>query len=224
MSEEKEVFMDLELYSYYRSSCSYRVRIGLELKKLAYKYIPIHLVKDGGEQLSDSYTQMNPLQQVPTLKHGSLIISQSMAILLYLDAQFPQLPLFPKDKDKYAKCLQICEMINSGIQPIQNLDVMKTIQKRYNTEDSEKLAWGKYWIEKGFIAVEEVLKNTSGKFCIGDDITAADALLIPQIYNAHRFKVEMDQFTDIQKIARNLESQDAFIKAHPSNQPDTPKD
>jgi len=207
------------LYSYYRSSCSYRVRIALYLKNIDFEYRPIHLVKEGGEQNKANYKDLNPRGEVPYLIDGDSRLSQSMAILLYLDKKHPDPALFPKEK---AKCIELCEMINTGIQPIQNLKVLQYIAKEFGADDAAKAKWCKHWITQGFEALEKALSKVSGKYSIGDALTAADLFLIPQVYNAHRFKVAMKSFPLIQSIHQNCIELEAFKRAEPSTQPDAP--
>jgi len=208
------------LYSYWRSSSSYRVRIALYLKKVDYEYHPIHLVKHGGEQHKPIYHEVNPMAEVPFLIDDKMRISQSMAILHYLDEAYPEPRLFPKNLLAHTKCLELCEIINSGIQPIQNLKVLNELKLRFHIEDQQKIDWMHYWMDRGFKAFEWHLKHTSGQYCIGDKITAADVYLIPQVYNALRFNVDMTHFPLISKVAENCMKLGAFKKAEPAAQPD----
>lgn len=207
----------IKLYSYWRSSCSWRVRIALALKDLKYEYVAVHLIKNGGEQRTDEYRALNPMKQVPSLIIDQNTITQSMAIVEYLDEKFPGVNLFPDDLDTKTKVRQACEMINSGTQPIQNLSVLQYMDEEKRPE------WGKYWIQKGLEALELFLEKTAGKYCIGDEITAADAFLVPQVYNANRFKVDMTKLPIISRIEESLRTHKAFIAAHPSQQPDNPE-
>jgi len=146
-----------------------------------------------------------------------------MAILQYIDEKWPSPNLFPKDPKEKALCIQLCETVNSGIQPIQNLKVMSEVVKRYNQEDSEKAKWGHFWIDEGFIALEKLLEKTAGDYSLGNQITAADLFLVPQVYNADRFNVDMDKFPKIKKVNANCVKLDFFNKAEPSNQIDSPE-
>jgi len=204
------------LYSYWRSSCSWRVRIALELKSVDYEYRAIHLVKNGGQQLTSEYGEINPLNQVPAFVYNDETITQSMAILEYLEAIFPEVKLLPYEPLQKAKVREICEVINAGTQPIQNLSVMN----KHSDIQAERVAWSHFWINKGLIAVEVLVSKSGGKYCVGDEITMADCCLIPQVYNANRFKVDMKQFPNINRIVQNLEQVKAFVRAHPDNQPD----
>jgi len=207
------------LYSYWRSSCSWRVRIALQLAGIEVDQVPVHLVKDGGQQLNQEYSDKNPMQQVPTFEVQGTRITQSMAIMEYINDIKPDAHLLPVDPLKRAKVRMVCEIINSGIQPIQNLCVMKV----YSQFQEGRMAWSKYWIDKGFVALEKVLEETSGTRCVGDEVTLADCCLVPQVYNAKRFSVDMSKFPIISRIYDSLEQLEQFKAAHPSNQPDCPE-
>ena len=140
-----------------------------------------------------------------------------MAIMDYIDNKFEGYSLLPKDLALRAKVKEICEIICSGIQPIQNLSVLQKIG------EANKMEWAHHWIQSGFDSLEKVLQKSSGKYCVGDDITMADACLVPQVYNANRFKVDMSKYPNISRIEKSLAEQPAFIKAHPDNQPDCPQ-
>jgi len=208
------------LYSYYRSSCSYRVRIALYHKGIDFEYHPIHLVKDGGEQLKDPYLKLNPKGEVPFFVDNEVGIAQSMAISLFLEDKYPQKNLLPKDPLKKAHCIQLCEMINSGIQPIQNLKVLKYLVTDLSLSQEVKPKWAHHWISEGFDALESFLEDLSGDFCLGNEFTLADCFLVPQVYNANRFKVDLDKYPHIKKINENCLNLDAVKKADPAVQPD----
>ncbi len=215
---------EFKLYSYFRSSASYRVRVALLLKEIRFQYIAIHLVKDGGEQHSDRYKVINPMGEVPVLEHSGKHISQSMAILQYLDDIEPRPLLFPKDVFLKAKVLEACEIVNSGIHPLQNLKVMQKLEREFkiNRDDGEK--WAAYWIMRGFQAFERTIATHAGKFCFGNELTAADIFLCPQVYNARRFKIDMGMFPILEKVEKNCLELDAFRNAYPGVQPDTPNE
>jgi maleylpyruvate isomerase len=211
------------LYSYWRSSCSWRVRIVLNMKNIHYTITPIHLVKDGGEQLKDQFIYINPVQRVPVLefeRDGKMIhLIESSAICEYLEEQYPEPALLPKDCLEKAVVRSLCSEIGSNIQPIQNLAVIN----RVATIGGNKVEWANYWIAKGLDALEIMLSKTRGKYCVGDSITLADAFLIPQLYNARRFNVDMSKYPIITEIEKNLVDIEAFKNAHPDNQPDAEK-
>ena len=210
----------LTLYSYYRSSCTYRVRIGLYFKELAFNYQAVHLVKSGGEQFQPEFKKMNPFCQIPCLKHNENILNQSLPILLYLEELKPEPALLPTDLFQKAEVLSFCEMINSGIQPLQNFSVLKYVE---NNIKFDKQEWAKHWIEKGLNSCESFLKSRAKSFCFGEQLSLADLFLIPQIYNAQRFEIDIKLFPTLKKINEHCLKLPAFIKALPENQPDAPK-
>lgn len=210
----------MKLYSYYRSSCSYRVRIALHHKNIPFEYIPVHLVKDGGEQLKDDYTALNPKKEVPTIVDKNISLSQSTAIFLYLDRMHIENPVFPKEMPAFEKCLELVEIINSGIQPIQNLSVLKKLKKDYQITDEQKNEWVRHFIKSGLEAYQAKLTPAS-KFSMGDEPSAADMFLVPQLYNAHRFNVDMSGLSHLLEIEKNCLELEAFKKAHPAEQPDS---
>ncbi|XP_785986.1 maleylacetoacetate isomerase isoform X1 [Strongylocentrotus purpuratus] len=204
------------LHSYFRSTCSWRVRTTLALKGIDYEYKGVNLLK--GEQLSDAYLTVNPMGQVPALEIDGLLMTQSLPIIEYLDETIPNCSLFPKDPIKRYMARQVAETINAGIQPVQNLSMCKFVGAE------RKMELGNTFITKGFVALEKTLASTSGKYCIGDEVTVADVFLVPQVYNANRFKVDMSAFPVISKINDVLGELDAFKASHPSKQPDCPED
>jgi len=212
---------DLVLYNYFRSSASYRVRIALHWKGLSFDYRPVHLLNNGGEQHSSDYKALNPASEVPTLVHGRNTLSQSMAILQYLDEVFPQKPLFPKDSFQKAKVIQFCEGINCT-QPYQNLGTLQYLEKEFGFTQAQKDRWLQKWIGRNLEASEKILQSITGTYCFGAEVTAAEAFLIPQIFSAHRFGVDTTKYSTLQRIYDTCQGLEAFKKAHPLNQPDTP--
>ncbi|KAJ9086569.1 Glutathione S-transferase zeta-1 [Entomophthora muscae] len=211
MSQEKPI-----LYTYFRSSCSARVRIALAWKGIDYDSKPIHLVK--GEQTSSEYLEINPLGEVPSLVFKGEILTQSLAILEFIEEIYPQSPLLPKDPINRAHVRAIAQMIAVDIQPVQNLRVLQKVG------DEKKGEWGKHWITNGFKGLEKHLKKVSGKYCFGDEVTFADLCLYPQVYNAERFQVDMSEFPTIQKIYSELSGLEAFQQGDWKNQADCPPD
>jgi maleylacetoacetate isomerase len=216
---------NLTLYNYFRSSTSYRVRIALEIKKLTYKYVPVHLLNDGGEQNKESYRKINPMGGLPSLVHNGKVISQTMAILEYLDEAFPKsYPLFPKDIFEKAKVRQFCENVNTDIHPVQNLKVLKYLVKNFKITEDEKDEWSRHWITQGFTALEKMAATTAKDFCFGTKVTAADLFLIPQMVSAQRFKTDVSGFPILNQIYKNCMQMHEFKKTHPFVQIDTPDD
>lgn len=207
------------LFSYFRSSCSWRVRIALALKGIDYNTKPVHLLEGRGQQFSEEYKKLNPSCVVPALIIDGHTLCQSISILEYLDETRPNPPLLPpNDPAKKALVRKIVQTIASDIQPVQNLRILKYVG------DDKKAEWGHYWIDRGFEGLEEILRKTAGKYCVGDEITMADICLVPQVYNANRFKVDMKKFPLISEINENLQELEPFKVSHPFRQPDCPDD
>nr|XP_046268684.1 maleylacetoacetate isomerase isoform X1 [Scatophagus argus] len=205
------------LYGYFRSSCSWRVRIAFALKGIEYDQVPVNLIKDGGQQLTQEYKTVNPMRQVPAVEIDGVTLSQSLAVIQYIDETRPGPRLLPADPKKRAQVRMISDLIASGIQPLQNLYVIQKI-------GAEKAQWSQHFIDRGFQALEPILKQTAGKYCVGDEISMADICLVPQVYNAERFKVDVEQYPTIKRLNQALLEIDAFKVSHPSHQPDTPAD
>eukprot|EP00002_Diphylleia_rotans_P019907 TRINITY_DN3849_c0_g2_i1.p1 TRINITY_DN3849_c0_g2~~TRINITY_DN3849_c0_g2_i1.p1 ORF type:complete len:213 (-),score=55.47 TRINITY_DN3849_c0_g2_i1:136-774(-) len=203
------------LWSYFRSSCSWRIRIALNWKGIEYEYSAVNLLQ--GSQLQDEYAHLNPSKVVPTLAIDGHTLRQSIAILEYLEETRPTPALLPKDAALRARVRQIVNIIASDTQPVQNLRVLKMVGEKKNE-------WAKHWIEVNFEGLEATLKETSGRFCVGDEVTLADVCLVPQVYNAKRFNVEMEKFPTIARIDQELSKLPEFEKAQPRNQPDRPAD
>ncbi len=211
----------LTLHTYWRSSASYRVRMALNLKGLDYESRPVHLVRDGGEQLAAGYTTLNPQQLVPTLVHDGRILTQSMAIMEYLDEAFPQTPLLPGTPAERARVRAIAQAIACEIAPLNNLRVLKYLTGPAGIGEEGKLAWYRHWTETGLAAVERMLdQQAAGRFCHGDEPTLADCCLLPQVYNAHRFECDMNGFDRINAVCHELEQLAPVRDAAPENQPD----
>jgi len=202
------------LYSYWRSSCSYRVRIALAHKGIAYEYRPVNLIRDGGEQHKEDYARLNPLEVVPTILIDGTAIGQSVAILEYLEETRPERPLLPKDAVPRAQVRQLVMIICADTQPAQNLLVLKEVG------EERKNDWARKFITRGLQAYEKLAQQTAGKYSVGDEVTLADVALVPQLYNAHRFDVDLSSFTTILRIEEALQQLSAFRAAHPDAQPD----
>lgn len=214
---------NLTLYNYFRSSTSYRARIALHLKNLEFNYKPIHLLKNGGEQHSEEYRKLNPIGGIPTLVHDDKVISQSVAIIEYLDEAFSNtLPLFPKELYLKAKVRQVCETINSDIHPYGNLKVMQYLEKIHHFTTEQKNSWSQKWIHDGFSATEKIISETAKDYCFGNTVTAADVFLIPQIFAAGRVGINIKNYPLLDRINENCLKLPAFQKAHPFSQIDTP--
>lgn len=212
----------LELYDYFRSGAAYRTRIALNLKELEYKQISIHLTKDGGEQFSSAYSQINPQNLVPTLVHDGLKISQSMAIMEYIEESFPEPSLLPDDREGRAIVRALANMIACDIHPLNNLRVRLYLVEEMGLSNDHRKQWIAHWIELGFNAYEQMLssKQVKGPFSYGESPTIADACLIPQIASARLYDVDLKSFVNILKVEKECNKHSAFEKALPSNQRD----
>lgn len=212
----------MQLYSYFRSSAAYRVRIALNLKGLPYDYKAVHLLKDGGQQLSESYRALNPMALVPTLVDGETAIGQSLAIIEYLDEMHPGTPLLPGSAVDRARIRAIALSIACDIHPLNNLRVLKYLKHTVKAEEEVKNEWYVHWVQTGLAAVESMLANSprTGRYCHGDTPTLADLCLVPQVFNARRFGCDLSAFPTILRIDEACAALPAFQQAAPENQPD----
>ncbi|MGV8961125.1 MAG: maleylacetoacetate isomerase [Stenotrophomonas sp.] len=212
----------LQLYSYWRSSAAYRVRIGLNLKQLAYTITPVHLVRDGGQQHQSDYATLNPQELVPTLRHGEQVLTQSLAILEYIDEVWPQPALLPADAAGRARVRALAQMVACDIHPLNNLRVMRFFDGTWHVPQSEREDWVQHWMHAGFAAMEKMLANSphTGRFCHGDSPTLADCCLLPQLYNARRFALDLTVYPILARIEQACLALPAFDRARPENQPD----
>jgi maleylpyruvate isomerase len=212
----------LKLYTYFRSSAAYRVRIALNLKGLQYEAVPVHLVKDGGQHLSEAYRRINPAATVPSLADRDLALSQSLAIIEYLDETHPYPPLLPGDPAARARVRAIALDVACEIHPLNNLRVLKYLTGKLGVSEEEKNAWYRHWVETGLAAIEARLNASplTGKYCHGDHPTLADCCLVPQVFNARRFGCALDHVPTVVRIDAECRTLSAFVAAAPENQPD----
>ena len=217
------------LYTYWRSSAAYRVRIALNLKDLAYDDIPVHLVKDGGEHLQNEYAKINPQKLVPSLIDGAAggALTQSLAIIEYLDDAYPNKPLLPTSALDRAYVRSLAQSIACEIHPLNNLRVLTYLTDKIHVSKDDRANWYRHWILGGFEAFESMLSQhrksqptQPGDFCFGDTPGLADCCLIPQIYNARRFDIDLAPFPTITRINEACRKLAAFDKALPENQND----
>lgn len=213
----------MKLYTYWRSSAAYRVRIGLNLKAMAYEDVYVHLVKDGGEQLKDAYRAINPQALVPALElDGGQYLTQSLAILEYLDEINKDAPFLPVEAVDRAYVRSLSLSIACDIHPVNNLRVLKYLSGVLNVSDDAKTEWYRHWVKTGLEALETSLSQSgkTGRFCFGDEAGLADICLVPQVYNAKRFNVDLTPYPNIIRIEENCQSLSAFAKAAPEMQGD----
>jgi maleylacetoacetate isomerase len=213
---------DLTLYDYWRSSACYRVRIALNVKGLRYTRKPVHLLNNGGEQHSAEYRQINPQEAVPALVDGARVIRQSLAIIEYLDEVKPDVPLLPSAARDRAHVRGMALLVACDIHPLNNLRVMKYLEHELALDQAARERWMRHWMEEGFRALETILADdlATGAYCHGEAPTMADACLIPQVYNAKRFNVDMTPYPTILRINEQCLSLPAFDAARPETQPD----
>jgi maleylacetoacetate isomerase len=212
----------LTLYTYFRSSAAYRVRIALNLKGLKPNYRFIHLLKDGGQQHSDAYKAVNPQNLVPTLIDNGHAISQSLAIIEYLEETHPEPPLLPKDAVSRARVRQIAYAVACDIHPLNYLRVLQHLKRDFGATDDQRTNWQKHWIALGFEAIETLLVQSSetGTHCHGNTPTLADICLIPQIANARRVDLDFAPYPTLLRIEQTALAHPAFAAAQPMEQPD----
>jgi maleylacetoacetate isomerase len=209
----------VKLYSYFRSSAAYRVRIALNLKGLAYEMASIHLTKDGGHQHTAEFKAVNPQMRVPALKLSSgEVLTQSLAIIEYLDEINPERPLLPADALARAKVRAVSQLIACDIHPLNNLITLQYLKRTLKHEQAEIDAWYHHWVIEGFTALEAMI--APAPYTCGAHVTLADVCLVPQVYNARRLKVPLDAFPKILAVDAACQKLPAFDKARPENQPD----
>lgn len=209
----------MKLYTYFRSSAAYRVRIALNLKGLQYDMVPIHLTKDGGQQRKPEFQKVNPQMRVPALELSSgNVLTQSLAIIEYLDDIEPEPPFLPADALERANVRALAQVVACDIHPLNNLITLQYLKRGLKQEQTEIDVWYHHWVTEGFKALEQMLKP--GPFAYGAHVTLADICLVPQVFNARRLKVPLDAFPKIVAVEQACLKQPAFDKARPENQPD----
>jgi len=219
--------MSLKLYTYFRSSAAYRVRIALNLKGLDVDMAPVHLLRQGGEQLEQAYRSINPEGLVPALvddneEEGSQVLTQSIAIIEYLDEMYPEPPLLPSAPLDRAYVRGIALSIACDIHPLNNLRVLRYLVRDLGASEDAKNAWYRHWCENGLAALEKRISadGRAGKFCCGDTPTMADCCLVPQLANARRVDTDLSQMPTLLRIEEHCTQLDAFQQAAPARQPD----
>ncbi|WP_024301396.1 maleylacetoacetate isomerase [Pseudogulbenkiania sp. MAI-1] len=209
------------LYGYFRSSAAYRVRIALNHKGLDYTQAPVSLVK--GEQQAPDYLALNPQGLVPALSDNGVLLTQSLAICEYLDEAYPDTPrLLPAEPVARARVRAIAQAIACEIHPLNNLRVLNYLKQELGVDEEARNGWYRHWVELGFAALERTLANSAGPYCFGETVTLADVCLVPQLFNARRFSVDLTPYPRLVAVGEVLERLPAFAAAHPSRQPDAP--
>ncbi|MEP2781150.1 MAG: maleylacetoacetate isomerase [Pseudoruegeria sp.] len=208
----------MKLYSYWRSTTSYRVRIALNLKGIAYETVPVDLV--AGDQRRDEYVDLNPGKGVPTLElDDGTVLTQSMAILDYIDATWPDPKLIPTDPLARAKVMAVADTIALDVHPVNNLRLIGQLKSRFAATPEQATDWMCHWMQQGFAAVEALLPKRDG-FAFNAEPNIADICITAQVYNARRWGVDLDDFPNIARIEHRCLTLSAFADAHPDNQPD----
>ena len=216
----------MKLFTYFRSSAAYRVRIALNLKQLPYEAVPVHLLRDGGEQLGETFRKVNPGALLPALEDDGALLTQSMAIIEYLEemhpAQSTDAALMPADPVGRARVRALAMVIACDTHPLSNLRVLKYLVRTLKLDEAAKLEWIRHWMQLGLATFEAHLARdaATGKFCHGDTPTMADCCLVPQVFNAERFEVDLTPYPNIVRIWGNCAALPAFQAAHPAQQPD----
>ena len=214
--------MGIKLYTYWRSSAAYRVRIALGLKGIDYEPVAVSLKPGEDEQRTDAYRAINPQMLVPFFDDGKVAIGQSIAILEYLEEAYPGEPLLPAAEPLRSNVRAFCHAIACDIHPLNNLRVLKYLSDEFGMTDERKNDWYRHWVIEGFRACEQMSVRHAhhGPYAFGETITLADALLVPQMYNARRFEVPLDEYPRLVAVAAACNELQAFIDAAPENQPD----
>lgn len=212
----------LQLYTYFRSSAAYRVRIALNLKGLPYEAVPVHLLRGGGEQHGEAFARRNPARLVPVLQEGEVALSQSLAIIEYLEEAHPSPPLLPRGALARARVRELALAIACDIHPLNNLRVLRYLDARLGVDAEGRAEWSRHWIELGFAAIERMLvaSGTAGDFCYGDSPTLADCVLVPQALNALRAKCSLERYPAARRVYEHCTRLPAFERAAPGAQPD----
>jgi len=213
----------MQLFTYFRSSAAFRVRIALNLKELQYESKFINLAPGADEQFSPHYLELNPQGRIPFIVDGDVRLAQSSAIIEYLDEQYPHPKLLPGSIKARAVVRQLVNIIACDIHPLNNLSVLQKLKKDFSATQEQCDSWYRDWIQTGFAALEAQLKIHSGQYSVGDQVSMADVYLVPQVWNANRFKVDLRRFPTIVRVYNQCVTLDAFRKALPEMQKDNPE-
>lgn len=208
------------LYGYFRSSASFRVRIALNWKGLAYDLAPVHLVRGGGEQFAESFRALNPASLIPVLEDEGRVLTQSLAIIEYIEETHPEPALLPRDAFARAQVRALALSIACEIHPLNNLRVLKYLSSELGASEDQKNAWYRHWVEQGLAQVDAMLAPVAGRHAFGDAVSLADVLIVPQVFNAQRFKCRLDHVPRVMHAFEAAMVLPAFMAAQPSHQPD----
>ncbi|PZV38867.1 maleylacetoacetate isomerase [Mesorhizobium kowhaii] len=210
----------MRFHGYFRSSASYRCRIAFGLKHVEYDLRPVHLRRGGGEQNTPDYRQLNPQGLVPALETAGLVLTQSLAIVEWLDERYPEPPLLPADSDQRALVRGFAQAIACDIHPLQNLRVLRFLTSELELDQAQLDRWCQHWIGEGLMACEALIAGNEFDFAFGDAPGLADICLVPQMYSADRFGVDLERMPRLRAVRDRCEALPAFAAAHPSRQPD----
>lgn len=212
----------MKLYNYFRSSASFRVRIALNWKRLPFEYIAVHLTKAGGEQLTPAFRAVNPEALIPVLDDDGHVLTQSLAIIEYLDEMHPQPPLLPADPAARAYVRAVALAIACDIHPLNNLRVLRYLVRTLKVSDEQKNTWYRHWVEEGLAALEArlVAEGRTSRYALGDTVTLADVVIVPQVFNAQRYECRLDHAPLVMRIFDHCMQLPEFADAQPARQPD----
>jgi maleylpyruvate isomerase len=212
----------MKLYNFFRSSASYRVRIALNLKRLGYEYAPVHLTRGGGQQFAADFLGMNPQSLVPVLEDGDERLTQSLAIIEYLEEAYPEPALLPKNHAERARVRGLSLSIACEIHPLNNLRVLGYLTRELAVSDAAKTRWYQHWVRLGLEALEAELARSpyTGRYCHGESPGLADCCLVPQIFNARRFDCDLSRYPTLLRVEASCNALTAFRDAAPERQPD----
>jgi maleylacetoacetate isomerase len=212
----------MKLFGYWRSTAAWRVRIALNLKGLDWESAPIHLVRDGGEQRTPAFLARNPQGLVPALEADGLVLTQSLAIIEYLEETHPAPALLPADPGGRARVRSLAQLVACDLHPLNNLRVLQLLRERFGLDERQRDDWIRHWMQEGLGALETRLAREpgTGRFCHGDVPGLADCCLVPQLYNARRYDCELDGFPTLLRIEAACGALEAFRRAAPDRQPD----
>ena len=216
----------MRLYGYWRSSAAWRVRIALNLKGLPWESVPVHLVRGGGEQRQAAFLQLNPQGLVPVLEDGNAVLTQSLAIIEYLEETHPDVPLLPAEPAARARVRSLAQLVACEIHPLNNLRVLQHLRDPLGLDEAQREAWYRHWVSEGLAALEVRLarERNGDRFCHGDAPGLADCCLVPQLYNARRYGCDLDAYPALLRIEAACNALDAFKSAAADAQPDAPQD